>query len=309
MITIKNIRNLLGITETLAIASEIEKTIDADGLMLLPAVIDTGISSPADWNHFAQKAIEGGVTTLFYLSHYLQTLTQAEVLARNKQMDELLSLGKVSLHSQAYFELRPPALESLGKCKNQLAAVVVSKELHEEKVIDRIFQLAGQDDCIVAYVCDSNDLQKTRKMIDFTEKYSNQLLLMNITTEEELTYLREAKKSELLVFSSVSSAALQVNDLLWEAIYDKTIDLAASDAINPEPNCILSTLLDGYNSKKITLEGVVALTRSNAEKIFRLNYNSDITLVDLEKPKITGNGKILKGATCYTIINGYVFSS
>lgn len=307
MITIKNVRNLLGEIETLKVTSEKEDIIDAAGSWtLFPAAIDVGVNSVNDWNEITRKAIVGGVTTVFNLSEFSQSLTKETLKAEKETIMEKLSATKVPLHHLTYFELSTNTIEELGKFKNEMAGIVIPKRLNfEDKFADRIFQLAAQENCIVVVNC--VEFTKTRQAIDLAEKYSTQLLLLNISQALEIDYLREAKKRELLIFSAASVSGLQSHEYLWEAIFDKTIDLVASSPSHCECDMFLPTLLDGYNAKKITLEGIVEVMRTNAEKIFRLNYNNDLTLVDLEKVKDAQNGKKLKGWPCYTLIDGFAF--
>jgi dihydroorotase-like cyclic amidohydrolase len=309
MITIKNVRNLLGLVETIVIPSETEQSIEAEGKWtLFPAAIDVGANAAANLSNLARKAVDGGVTTVFYLSNFIQNLSIKDVQSQKQKASTELSLNTIGLHNQAYFELGPDTIENLGKFKNQMAAVIIPQNNSLDlPSIDRIFQLAAQEDCIVAFGCDSKTPQKTRQAIEFTEKYSTQLLLLNVSNAQEVGYLREAKKSELLVFSAASVSALQTNDILWEAIYDKTLDLVASGNSAIECDLIFPTLLDGYHAKKISFEGIVALTRTNADKIFQLNYNSDTVLVDLEKVQTAPSGKKLRGWPCYTIMKGHLF--
>lgn len=310
MITIKNVRNLLGVIETLVLPSQTEKTIDAEGnWTLFPAAIDVGVNAAGVFDNLAQKAINGGVTSVFYLSSFIQSISKDEVQSQKEKANAKLTINNVSLHSQSYFEFGPDTIESLGRFKHQMAGIIVPKGNNfDPKLLERIFQLAAQEDCTVVFVCDNNFIEKTHQALDLTEKYSTTLLLMDISEEREIDLLREAKKSELLVFSAASVSALQTNDFLWEAIYDKTLDLVASGFSKMESDLIFPTLLDGLNAKKVTPEGVVALTRTNAEKIFQLSYNSDIALVNLEKVKATPAGKQLKGWPCYTIVKGHAFA-
>ena len=68
MITIKNVKTVDGQTTTLKISSEKDQVLEAEGLLMLPGVIDTHIScgSPKqdNWVSTIESAVRGGVTSI-----------------------------------------------------------------------------------------------------------------------------------------------------------------------------------------------------------------------------------------------------
>ena len=90
---------------------------------------------------------------------------------------------------------------------------------------------------------------------------------------------------------------------LWAGIKDGTIDTIGTDHAPhtlvekakpygeapsgvPGIETLLPLLLTAVSEKKINLEDVVRITKTNAEAIFRLPSNEDIVLVDLKKTKL-----------------------
>ncbi len=203
-------------------------------------------------------------------------------------------------------------------------------------------------------------IKATKKAIELAEKYGTQLCILHMSTKEELHLVAEAKKRELLVFAEVSpnhlflsekdyhkwGTKVQVNpplrteedcEALWEGIRNGTVDIIGTDHAPhtleekklpygqapsgiPGIETLLPLLLNAYHEQKITLEKIVALTRTNIELVFQLQDNNDVVLVDLEMSKevLDKNlktkcgwspyaGMVLKGWPIYTILKGQVF--
>jgi len=203
-------------------------------------------------------------------------------------------------------------------------------------------------------------IKAVNQAIDLAEKYSAQLFVLHVSTAEEIDLIRKAKQNGILVYAEATPHHLFLNEndyrkwgslvqmnpplrtredqeALWEAIRDGTIDSIGSDhaphtleekkfpygscpAGVPGIETLLPLLLDAYHQKMITLEKIVALTRTNIESIFRLEHNDDVVLVDLEKIQEVRNealktkcgwspfaGRKLRGWPVYTVLKGQVF--
>lgn len=203
-------------------------------------------------------------------------------------------------------------------------------------------------------------IKATEQAIALTEKYGGQLFVLHVSTKEELDLIRQAKRNELLVYAEVTphhlfltekdyaqwGTLVQMNpplrtqadqEALWEAIHDGTVDTIGSDHAPhllqekklpygqapsgvPGIETTLPLLLNAYHEGKISLEKIIALTRFNIQDIFRLEPNSDVILVDMEKSQTVQNnllktkcgwspfeGRTLKGWPVYTILQGKVF--
>lgn len=203
-------------------------------------------------------------------------------------------------------------------------------------------------------------IKATQQAIDLAEKYSAQVFILHVSTKEELDIIRDAKQNHILAYAEVSphhlflteddyakwGTKVQMNpplrtkadqDALWAAIHDGTIDTIGSDHAPhtisekskpygeapsgvPGVETTLPLLLNAYNEKKITAEKIVQLTRVNIESIFRLEQNTDVVLVDLNKVKKVEDsnikskcgwspysGRSLKGWPVYTILKDQIF--
>lgn len=198
------------------------------------------------------------------------------------------------------------------------------------------------------------------KALELAIKHSTRLYLLHIGTKEELDLIKQAKRLSSKIFAETTPLHLFLSEedyghlgnkavvnppirtkadqeALWEAIYDGTIDTIGTDHAPhtleekkqpygqapsgaPGLETRLPLLLNAYHEKKITLETIVKLTRTNIEQIFQLPPNDDIVLVDLNESRVVDDaklhtkcrwspfhGKQLKGWPHYTILKGELF--
>jgi dihydroorotase len=200
------------------------------------------------------------------------------------------------------------------------------------------------------------------KAISLSKLYRTKLYIAHVSTKAELDLIRKAKDKGLSVYAEATPHHLFLSDnaygllgtralmnpplrseedrqALWQAIHDGTIDTIGSDhaphtleekmqpfgkahAGVPGIETTLPLLFTAYDEGLITLEKIVALTRTNSEKIFSLPSNNDVVLVDLKKEKklvekdlktrcgwSPYTGKMLKGWPAITIIGGKVYET
>ncbi|NGX46347.1 MAG: Dihydroorotase [Chlamydiae bacterium] len=197
--------------------------------------------------------------------------------------------------------------------------------------------------------------------IEVAAKFGTSLYIAHMSTKEEVDLVRQAKKNGLPVYAEAVTHHLflttedygpwktlvQANpplrtpedqEALWEAIADKTIDTIATDHAPhlleekklpygqapsgiPGIETLLPLLLDAVSRKKLTLEQLIALTRTNVEKIFALPPNDDCVYVDLELQKYVCDaelktkcgwspysGQLLTGWPRYTKLRGQLYA-
>lgn len=198
------------------------------------------------------------------------------------------------------------------------------------------------------------------KAIDMARRTGARLYILHVSTENELKLIREAKNKGLALFAEVAphhlfltekdyakwDSYVKVNpplrtqkdcDALWQGINDGTLDAIGSDHAPhtmqekessyqnapsgvPGIETTLPLLLNAYHEKKISLENIVAVTRSNIEAFFHLPPNDDRVLVDLNLIKKVENsrlktkcawspyaGRTLQGWPVYTILKNKVY--
>ena len=127
------------------------------------------------------------------------------------------------------------------------------------------------------------------------------------------------------------------NEALWVGINDGTIDTIGSDHAphtldekqRPYPLCAagmpgiettLPLLLNAYHNGLLSLERIVALTSTTAQRLFKLPVHDDVVLVDLDKVATVMPyglrtkcgwspfaGQALRGWPVYTIIGQRCF--
>jgi len=198
------------------------------------------------------------------------------------------------------------------------------------------------------------------KAISLSRIYKTRLYVLHTSTADEVRLIKQAKKENLPVFAETTPHHLFLNEsayatikgkavvnpplressdniALFEAIKDGVIDTIGSDHAPhteaekarvygecpsgmPGIETTLPLLLDAHHQGKISLEAIVNITSTNAQKIFRLPKTEDTVLVDLNKTaevdpaKLKTKcgwssfaGKKLRGWPVYTIVNGHCF--
>lgn len=255
MIILKNIKTIDGTLITKNIHSTIDRTLDGEGkLTLMPALIDPhvhfrvpGAEYKEDWKSGAKAAIAGGVTTVFDMPNNIPSCcTKERLLEKQSLIDKQLADVKIPLRYHLY----------LGADENHLAEIPLSKDLiigikvfmgsstgelvmEKEASLDRVFQLAAQQNLIVSVHAENEKLIKrnqelfvdqtdpsihskirsrevaieaTAQAIRLAEKYNTQLFILHVSTKEEMDLIRDAKRNELLVYAEVTPHHLFLTD-------------------------------------------------------------------------------------------------
>lgn len=281
MITIKNVKTLLGAVSNQTIESEQNTVIDAEGkLLMLPALIDPhvhfcvpGEEGDEDWKTGSAAALSGGVTTVFDTPDGKPSCnTQANFLAKKQKIDKQLAEAKIPLRYRLYIGADENNLEEIGKVKNEAVGIKVfigpsskSFQMQNKEAFDRLFQIAAQDNLIVAihYAGDENYalsetfdrnkmIEATHQALNLSIKYSGQVFILHVCTKEQIKLVRQAKDEGCLAYAEATPHHLFLTDedskkwgmkvqlnpplqtksdqkALWEAIQDGTIDIIGSD--------------------------------------------------------------------------------
>lgn len=190
--------------------------------------------------------------------------------------------------------------------------------------LDRIFQIAAQENLIViiplgnphnaAQKQRNRNLSDVKHALALAEKYSAQVCFQHVQTKEELAAIKNTKEKGILIFTVVDfphlfltekdipSDILKTSNLflpsptdqqaLWTALNDGSIDMLSSGiGLSPANDPLfaakifLPTMLQAYQEKKLRLDTLIAVTRVNAQNIFRIPPNDDVVLVDLNLTK------------------------
>jgi dihydroorotase len=317
-----------------------------------------GAEYKEDWMTGAKAAISGGITTVFDMPNNDPACCTKESFEEKKKLiDKQLKEVGIPLRYQLWFGAHRSFLDDIGKVKNEIIGVKIymgsstgNLLMNDPVALEKTFQTAAQRNLIVAVHAEDEDILAQRKAqfanetdpavhskirdrsaaikavkeaIALAEKYSTELYICHVTTEEEVELIREAKRNELLVFGEVTphhlflceddyakwGTKVQMNpplrtkrdqQALWDGIKDGTIDTIGSDHAPhtlkeknvpygkapsgvPGVETTLPLLLNAHSEGKISIERIIELMRTNPINIFDLEHNNDIVLVDLDR--------------------------
>lgn len=343
LITFKNVKTHEGFITDVVAGSPVVETIDAQSQLLsLPTFIDVGsnFNAPLETSDeaFATQAktiLQAGITSIF--SKPIDPHA-AEIL--NNQTVETLKHLNVPLQINFFADGTHLAnFNDVGKFKSFYKGIKTSIDLKNSSLppfknaLDRLFQIAAQEDLIVIIdlLQNTNTLSMQREMaleniitaIELTEKYSGQLYIQHIRTQEEIALIESAKDQQLLVFADVSYPHLFNHDsspfqnlflpttflptpedqcILWKALNRGYIDVVSSGCqqiLNQESSITvrqwLPTMLYAYHQERLSLPTLVALTRVNPENIFSIPPNTNVVLSDesLASKYVVVNGELI----------------
>lgn len=165
MITIKNARTWRGEVTDLHIPGDEDKTIQADGLIALPAVIDPhvhfrtpGMEYKEDWRTGAKAAIRGGCTMVFDMPNTKPPTITAELLADKKRLiDSQLNDVGIPLRYDLFFGADKHHLHEIPAVRNRVIGIKVfmgcstgNLVIDDDESLDAVFALAAQNDMLVA---------------------------------------------------------------------------------------------------------------------------------------------------------------
>jgi dihydroorotase len=255
MITIRNVRGLDDSVRDFTIDSDEDQVIDAEGrLVLLPALVDThvhfrtpGHEHKEDWKTAAAACVRGGVTRVFDMPNNNPPCTTEKALYEKKNLiDAQLKEAGIPLRYNLYFGADSSTLEQLAKVRKEVIGLKIymgsstgGLVMDDESSLDRAFQLAAQENVLVAVHAEDEEILKanaeaykgqtdpsvhskvrdreaairaTEHAIRLAEKYDAQLLICHVSTAEELELIRQAKKRGLLVYAEVCTHHLFLSE-------------------------------------------------------------------------------------------------
>lgn len=330
MIIFKNVKYTDGQIGDLQIASQQEQTLEANGLLVLPALIDShislGLPERGNWATAIHSLVESGFTTVLDIPSIDENLHDLE--KKKQRIDQSLATLKIPLTYYLYGKGNSADLDAMGfEKKNMVGSVILIHDHSElsEKMWDRIFQMAAWKDLPVL-INTQNEKPKTKenlldKAISYAEKQNARLYVLNIATQEELDLVKKGRARSLLIYTETTPQHLIQADFLWDAIHRGEIEAIGSgyqvEAQGQEqgqeisnPSFLLPYLMTAHLEGKITLERLVHLTRTSLFDIFEIETwkSKDFVLVDLEKERSL-SGMKLKGWPAYTIMKGEIFKN
>lgn len=319
-----------------------------------------GASHKEDWITASYAALFGGITTVFDMPNNTPNCTNLSAFKEKEALiQKQLDLGGIPLRFHLYFGATKDNLSEIPKVKDHLIAIKVFMGsstgdllVDDNETLEAIFKMAKDLDLLVALHAEDEKIISHNKMIyenetdpaihskirdreaaktavtkaiNLSSKYGTRICILHLSTEDEVSLVKQAKKQGLPVFAEVTPHHLFLNQesykkfgnkvkvnpplreekdqaALWKGIHDGVIDYIGTDhaphtlsekilaykeapAGIPSIELLLPLLLTAVDRGKIDLETLVKLTRTNIEKIFRLKEQTDFILVDLASSK------------------------
>jgi dihydroorotase len=165
MITIKNITTLEGSITNVSLPSHEERIIEANGLILLPALIDShvhfrtpGLTHKEDWETAAKAAICGGITTVFDMPNTLPPTVTLERLEEKEALiaEQLKKVG-IPLHHGLYLGADKTHFDEIARCKGMIVGIKLfmgsstgGLVMDDASSLHAIFSLAASHDLLLA---------------------------------------------------------------------------------------------------------------------------------------------------------------
>jgi dihydroorotase len=261
MIQIKNVHTLHQGKTNLEIPGE-NRTIDAKGLTLLPALIDPhvhfripGGEHKEDWESASRAAIAGGVTTVFDMPNNSPSCITKERLQEKRQLIE--KQLKIPLRFALYLGADQNHLGEIPKVKNEVIGLKIYMGsstgdllMKDPLALDEAFRLAAESDLLVAVHAEDEALIEERKCkadlhlgpaihsvirnsevakraveqaIGLAQKYGTRLYIAHVSTKEELDLIRSAKGKGLSVFAEATPHHLFLNTDLYKKLRTRAL--------------------------------------------------------------------------------------
>lgn len=306
-----------------------------------------------DWITGSLAAISGGVTCVIDMPNNRPSCsTLVNLQEKHRLIKKQLQEGDIPIRPFLYFGADKNHLKEIPRCKGLCIGIKVFMGsstgdllIDNDKDLLEIFRMAAdldlpvaihaEDEKIIAakkkeYTslsapsvhskirCREAAIHATEKALNLAHKIGTKLIVLHVSTKEELALIREAKSKKVAVhaeaaphhlflttfdYRSLGNKALvnpplrekEDQESLWNAIRDGTIDFIGSDHAPhtledkekkasgvPGIEFILPLMLTAVSEGKITLQQLVQLTRKNAETIFKIPPNQDYVLVKMD---------------------------
>lgn len=165
MIEIRKVQTTDGHRIDHFVESDSQISIEAQDLMLFPALIDPhvhfrtpGAEHKEDWETGARAAIAGGVTTVFDMpNNDPPCITSERLLEKKRLIETQIARAKIPLRYRLFFGADASHLGEVSKVKNQIAGLKIYMGtstggllMSERKSLEEAFRIAGLHDILVA---------------------------------------------------------------------------------------------------------------------------------------------------------------
>lgn len=265
MIEIRKVMMPNGRRISMFLQSKEHHVIDAERFMLFPALIDPhvhfrtpGAEYKESWDTAAKAAIAGGVTTVLDMPNNIPSCCSKERFEEKKAIidAELKKVG-IPLRYYLYLGADQHHTEEIGQLAGQVIGLKIYMGsstgdllMEDPESLEKVFQIAAENDVLVAVHAEDEQLILTRKeqykgetspaihsqirnpqvaaqavelAISLAEKYSTRLYIVHVSTAEELHLIRKAKDKGLPVYAEATPHHLFLNTLSYETLGTKAL--------------------------------------------------------------------------------------
>ncbi len=165
MIRLKKVQDIRGNVSDVELPNELNLEINAEGLTLLPGIIDThvhfrqpGHDYKEDWGSGAQAAIAGGVTTVFDMPNNNPPCYSYENLMKKKKLiDKKLKSVDIPLRYHLYLGADKNHFDEIPKCRQDVIGIKVfmgcstgSLLMDADEDLERVFSVAAEQGLIIS---------------------------------------------------------------------------------------------------------------------------------------------------------------
>jgi dihydroorotase len=178
MIIIKGASTMEGSVIDVSLPSEEERSVTADGLILLPALIDShvhfrtpGLTHKENWETAANAAIHGGITAVFDMPNTIPPTTTLERLEEKEAIirEQLKKVG-IPLHHGLYLGADKTHFDQIVRCKRKIVGIKVfmgsstgGLVMDDDSSLHAAFSLAASHDLLLAVHAEDEALIHERK--------------------------------------------------------------------------------------------------------------------------------------------------
>jgi len=333
-----------------------------------------GMEAKEDWQHGAKAALRGGCTTVFDMPNTKPPTITANLLQEKKALiDKQLSEVKIPLRYELFFGADKNHLHEIPGVNGEVSGIKVfmgcstgDLVVDDDESLHAVFSVAAKENMLVAVHAEDEHLIRERKAnykgamnyhahseirnidvavravekaIALTRQYGTRLYILHVSSAEEISLIKKAKREGLPVYAETTPHHLFFNtsyyDILgakavvnpplrdekhqaelFTAIREQVIDTIGSDhaphtkeeKAQPYGACpsgmpgiefVLPMLLNAYHAGQLSLDNIVALTSKRARDIFNVPATNDYVLVDLEKSATVNSTESKCGWTPY----------
>jgi dihydroorotase len=180
MITLRGVTTLEEKTLDMRLPSNEEHTIEARGLIVLPALIDPhvhfrtpGLEHKENWESGAHAAIRGGITTVFDMPNTLPATITLERLKEKKALiDTQLKKASIPLHYGLYLGADKHHFDEINRCKDLIVGIKLFMGsstgdllMDDASSLHAIFSLAAAHGLLLAVHAEDEALIHERKKL------------------------------------------------------------------------------------------------------------------------------------------------